>query len=115
MVVVTNLTRQILLADRAEVARGPMRRMVGLLSRERLEPGEALVIPRCSAVHTCFMRFAIDVVFLKGSVVLRAVERLAPFRFAWAAGADTVIELPAGTITRTATQKGAALGWNGAC
>ncbi|MBI3083216.1 MAG: DUF192 domain-containing protein, partial [Candidatus Omnitrophica bacterium] len=65
MAVIRNLTRQTVVAERAAIATGLIRRMVGLLSRSHLDEGEALIFPRCSAIHTWFMRFPLDVVFLK--------------------------------------------------
>lgn len=55
-----------------------------------------------------FMRFAIDAVFLdRGGRVVRAVERLRPWvPFVAGRGADSVLELPAGTVARTRTQAG---------
>jgi hypothetical protein len=62
--------------------------------------GDGLVFRRCSMIHTWFMRFAIDVLFVdQQGRVLRIVDTLAPFRFA-SGGWRTVttIELPAGTL-----------------
>ena len=98
MATIRNLTSNTILADRAEVAGRPVRRLVGLLSRRGLSTGEALVLPRCSAIHTWFMRFPIDVVFLRRKAVVAAKAAVRPFRLVWVRGADTVIELPAGTI-----------------
>jgi hypothetical protein len=95
----------------ASVANTPLRRMRGLLGRSGLEEGDGLVIDPCSSVHTCFMRFAIDVVFVdRDGRVLRAVERMSPFRFA-AGGfrARRTLELPAGTIARAGLAPGAML------
>lgn len=129
---VNNVTRSVVLAGRSEVATTIVRRMVGLLTRRQLDAGAALIIPSCNMIHTCFMRFPIDVIFLKtaqgsrltaqggppeprdGSpgwrivegVVVRLVERMEPFRFASAPHADTVIELPAGTVAGTSTCHG---------
>ena len=89
------------LADRASLARGVVRRLMGLLLRRRLEEGEGLIIPRCRAIHTWFMRFPIDLVFLQRSRVIRLIEVLPPWRITGAMRADAVIELPAGTISRS--------------
>jgi uncharacterized membrane protein (UPF0127 family) len=86
----------------ATVADTALTRLVGLLGRASLAPGDGLVIEPCWSVHTCFMRFAIDVLFLDADgVVLRAVPALAPWRVAsggWKA--CRTVELPAGTIAR---------------
>ena len=109
MALIRNLTSRVVLADHAEVATGMLQRMVGLLNRATLAPGEALVLPRCRSIHTCFMRFPIDVIFLshqpKTWKIVKVIQALPPFRVVWAVGADTAVELPAGTMTAT-TQVG---------
>ena len=113
MVVIRHTATRVVLADRAELATGLRQRMVGLLGRAGLPEGGAMVFPRCNAIHTWFMRFPIDVVFLRDRApnwhVVRAVPGLRPFRLAWVWGADTVVELPAGTLARTPVQVGESL------
>jgi uncharacterized membrane protein (UPF0127 family) len=71
--------------------------MRGLLGRAALGAGEGLLIRPTSAIHTFFMRFAIDVVFLdRDGVVLEVVPGLRPWRLAAKRGARSVLELPAG-------------------
>ena len=111
MVVVTNQTQQTIVADRCDVATAPLKRLVGLLTRPALHPGEGLIFPRCHSIHTWFMRVPIDVVFLKQGIVIKTVNALRPFRLLWASGADTVIELPAGTAAKAGVQVGHTLGW----
>ncbi len=90
------------LATRAQVARTLPTRMVGLLGRRALSDGEGLVIMACRSIHTAFMRFAIDAVFVDAAWrVVRVWEALGPWRVTpvvW--GATAVIELPAGTLRR---------------
>lgn len=110
-IAISNVTRATILADRAEYARGPWRRFVGLMGREAFPAGSALIFAPCTGVHTAFMRFPIDLVYIRrategqGGTVVRLRECLRPFRIApmWA---DMVVELPAGTIARTATEVG---------
>ena len=109
MGVITNVTRHTMVANRGVVAERLVTRLLGLLTRSSFDPGEALVFPRCNSIHTCFMRFPIDVIFLQQGCVVKAVQALKPFRLAWAAGADTVIELPAGTAAKTDTEVGTML------
>jgi uncharacterized membrane protein (UPF0127 family) len=79
------------------VADRPVSRLRGLLGRDCLGPGEALLIRPASAIHTFFMRFAIDVVFVdRTGVVLKIVAALRPWRFASSRGARCVLELSAG-------------------
>jgi len=113
MPVLTNVSRHTILADQAQLATRPLTRMVGLLNRRMFQGGQALIFPRCSAIHTCFMRFPIDVVFLKGGTVIRLIAPLKSFRLAWALGADTVVELPAGTLEQGVVQPGDRLDWSG--
>ena len=106
---ITNLESGAVLADRAGLARTLLRRAVGLLSRASLPEGEGLVFPRCNSIHTWFMRFPIDVIFVRQGRILRVVPEVPPGRVLLAWGADTTIELPAGTIARTSTTQGQAL------
>ena len=98
-----NVTRDTELANSARAARSYWPRLVGLLGRSSLKPGEALLIEPCSSVHTFFMRFTIDVVYLDSSHrVVKAVSALRPFRMSMGGkGAHAVIELPSGTIAST--------------
>jgi uncharacterized membrane protein (UPF0127 family) len=85
-------------------------RLRGLLGSRGLAPGEGLLIPRTSSVHTHFMRFAIDVVFVDGEGrVAKIVRGLRPWRVAGARGAVDVLELPAGHCDRVGLREGALL------
>jgi uncharacterized membrane protein (UPF0127 family) len=87
--------------ERCAVAATPFRRLKGLLGRVRLEPGEGLLIRPTSSIHTFFMRFPIDAVFLDRELVVRkVVPRLQPWRIAIARGAKSVVELPIGEAAR---------------
>src|SRR5260221_623686 len=83
-------------------------RAFGLIPRARLPEGEGLLITKTSSITMWLMRFSIDAVFLdKGGRVVRVAEHLPLWRLATAAkGARDVLELPAGTAARTATQAG---------
>jgi len=96
---IINQTQQTELADQVRIAQSYFSRMKGLLGRSGLSPGEALIIRSCHAVHTLFMRFPIDVVFLSSdNSVVRIIPALPPFRFSPVVySASSVIELPAGT------------------
>src|SRR3954453_2641483 len=71
-----NLDTGALLADRIAVADTRATRAVGLLSRDGLEPGEGLWIIPSRGVHTCWMRFPIDVIALddRGVIIDRVVH-----------------------------------------
>lgn len=105
---IRNATRGTELASDAHRARSYWSRLVGLLGRSSLKPGEALVLEPCNSVHTAFMRFTIDVLYLDGSgSIVRTVPALKPFRASavWR-GAQAVVELPNGVIAETDTAVG---------
>ena len=77
---------------RIEVADTAWRRLRGLMFRRA--PAAPLLLTRTSSVHTCFMRFGVDVAFLDArGRVLREV-RLRPWRAAWCRGARYALEVP---------------------
>jgi uncharacterized protein len=87
--------------DECVVADSPVSRMRGLLGRSELRPGEGLLLRPGPSVHTFFMRFPIDAVFLdEGLRVLRISDELRPWRAASRRGARAVLELPAGESAR---------------
>jgi uncharacterized membrane protein (UPF0127 family) len=93
--------------DRCVVADSPAARMKGLLGRSELRQGEGLLLRPASAVHTCFMRFPIDAVFLDGALrVVGISDELRPWRAASRRGARAVLELPAGESTRRGLEVG---------
>jgi hypothetical protein len=88
-----------LVAEHVEVADTRRARRRGLLGRTHLADGDALILIPCFTVHTAFMRFAIDLIFLdRDGCVVQTVSRLQPWRMALAWRARSVIELPAGRL-----------------
>jgi uncharacterized membrane protein (UPF0127 family) len=86
-------------AETVEVASTSASRRRGLLGRDSLDAGTALVIAPCSAIHTFFMRFAIDVVFVdRRGHVLKIVHDLRPWRIAGSLRAYAVIEMAGGRL-----------------
>lgn len=83
-------------------------RTKGLIGRTKLNPGEGLLIPNCKAIHTWFMRFAIDVVFLdKNYCVVKTISQLKPFRLAFGGrSAQHVLELTSNAINSTQVRIG---------
>ena len=79
------------------VTRGARRQ--GLLGRDRLDPDAGLLLAPCMAIHTAFMRFALDVAFVdRTGRVLKTAHALPPWRVAVSSRAHAVIELAAGTL-----------------
>jgi uncharacterized protein len=102
-----NLTRGTVLATNLEVAGNHKQRNKGLLGRDGLAPGEGLWIVPCESVHTFFMRFAIDLVYLDREHRIRKVRSaVGAWRLSACLFAHSVLELPAGTIQQTQTQRG---------
>jgi uncharacterized membrane protein (UPF0127 family) len=99
--------RETVVCERCEVADTPLGRLRGLLGRRELPPGSGLLLERSGAIQTCFMRFAIDAVFLDAERrVLRVRSDLRPWRVAGARGARSVLELAAGEAERRGVSVG---------
>lgn len=90
-------------------ARDPFSRLFGMIGR-RFVCGkfDALVFERCGSVHSCFMRYPLDLVFLdSANRVVSVVRRFPPWRVVFGGkGAVKVIELPPGAIEFSGTQPG---------
>jgi uncharacterized membrane protein (UPF0127 family) len=100
------------LCERCVVADTLPRRMRGLLGRPKLFPGAGIVMRPGWSIHTAFMRFPIDVVFVDSNqVVLRVVPALAPWRAALCRGAHDVVELAEGECSRHDLQAGERVTW----
>ena len=81
---IRNSTRGTVLADRCVVASSMGDRIVGLLDHDHLDPGGGLLIERTQSIHTFFMRFAIDVVFIDASDrVTKGRRGTTPWRVVW--------------------------------
>jgi uncharacterized protein len=104
---VTNLTRGTVLATCLEVADSGPKRNKGLLGRSALAAGGGLWIIPCESVHTFFMQFSIDLVYLDRKNTVRKVRAsIPPWRLSACFSAHSILELPAGTIGATQTQRG---------
>jgi uncharacterized membrane protein (UPF0127 family) len=104
---IVNLTRGGIVCDHAMIADRPLRRMRGLLGRDSLPAGEGLLLQPAPSVHTAFMRFPIDVIFLDRDLqVVKVVEELRPWRGASARRARSALELAAGAASASGIQSG---------
>lgn len=104
---VRNLNRNTKLADKLEVAGSGPKRSKGLLGRKGLGPGEGLWIIPCEAVHTFFMQFPIDLVYLDRKYRVKKTSANVPaWRVSACLSAHSVLELPVGTIRETLTECG---------
>src|SRR5438105_13488455 len=103
---IVNLTRKRCLCV-SELADRPLLRMRGLIGRSGLPAGEGLLLTGEPGIHTAFMQFPIDAVFLDRNLrVLGIVERLRPWRVAARRRARAVLELSAGECARCGVQIG---------
>jgi len=106
-VLVRNHTRNTVLGDAVELADTSETRRVGLLKHERLEPGSGLWIVPCESVHTFFMKFPIDLVYLDKQRKVRKVRHAVPaWRLSACLSAHSILELPAGTAEKSGTLPG---------
>jgi uncharacterized protein len=90
-------------------------RLAGLAWTRALPDGRGLLLPRCRAVHTVGMRFAIDVAFLSwppvrgGCEVISLHAAVPPLRMVAARGAGAVLEATAGALAGSGVVGGAAV------
>lgn len=103
-----NESKGMVVAEQARVANTFWSRFWGLMGRRGLGDGEALLLKSTASIHTMFMRFPIDAVFVdKEARVVKVVRGLKPFRFALGGrGARGVLELAAGAAARAQVERG---------
>ncbi len=104
---VYNSTQNNLIADDIKVADNFITRTFGLIPKESLNEGEGLLIKPCCSIHTFFMKFAIDVLFVnKKNEIVALYENVKPWRILPIHTASHyVIELSAGRISNKNIQK----------
>jgi uncharacterized membrane protein (UPF0127 family) len=105
---VFNQTRNVPLIIQAHVADNFWLRLRGLLGRSSLHKGEGLILVGEKSIHTLFMRFAIDVVYVdKSYKVIRTDINMTPYRLGpFVTQSAYVLEMEVGTIAQTATAVG---------
>jgi uncharacterized membrane protein (UPF0127 family) len=102
----------LVLCDRCVLADTLWRRMRGLIGRRELEPGAGIVLRPSWSVHTFFLRYPIDVLFVDADqVVTKVVPSLRPWSYATCRDARDVVELRAGECARTGVAAGQRLAW----
>jgi len=105
---INNATKGVVLAKEAIMADKLWSRVKGLLGEKTLMPGCGLVLKPCNSIHTYFMLFPIDVLFVdKANRVIKALSGLKPYRLTpLYHNAYLTIELPAGLIQTSGTSEG---------
>ena len=93
-------------------ARTAWERLRGLLGRTPLTDDEGLLIDPCASIHTLFMAYPIDIVYLRRDLsVVRVVPALPPWRCSLAPGAALTLELRAGAAARANLVPGRHVAW----
>jgi uncharacterized membrane protein (UPF0127 family) len=105
--VIVNQTRGTTVCEHTEIADNPWTRLRGLLGRASLEPGYGMLITPAGSIHSAFMRFEFDAVFLDRELrVVRVAGRIPRWRARIARGARSVLELAAGEAEHRGLQVG---------
>lgn len=109
-----NKTKNKIIAEHVEVANTVFKKMKGLLGREKIKKGEGLRLLSCNNIHSLFMKFEFDAIFIdKYNKVKKLSEKIPQWTLLKICfGADSVIELPAGTIKETGAEIGDELEFN---
>ena len=90
-----HLTRSQLPDCDVRCARDPLARLLGLAGLRTLPPAVGLLLPDTRSIHTCAMRFALDLVWLdRDGQVVRVDRNVRPWRVRSCRGARAVVELP---------------------
>jgi len=100
MMKIVDLSNGKLIASGASIAHSLLSRLVGVIGMREMPAGSAIIIPHCRQVHTMFVRFCIDVLFVdKYHRVIGVQECMLPFSVSgYHRKSDYVIELPGGTV-----------------
>ncbi len=108
MAILKNATKDQLLIPHLEVAKSFRARGKGLLGRASLAAESGMWIHRCNSIHTFFMKFPIDCIFVDRNLKVKAIyPDVQPWRLLLPIfGASSVIELASGTTSRLSIQVG---------
>ena len=105
---IIDVNKSCILADKIFLADKFLSRLMGLLSFKSLEKNQAMILRPANSIHTFFMRFPIDLLFVdKNNRIVKTVSCMRPFRAtSICLKSQFVIELPAGTIDAKNTSIG---------
>ena len=105
---VRNATRDTVLAPHARLASSYVDRFFGLMGRKRIEDGGGLLLTKSGSIHSMFMRFRFDAIFVdRENRVTKVVPSMRQWWIAFGGrGAKDTIELTAGAAERTGTVAG---------
>ncbi len=104
---IVNATSRTVICDDVTIADRVLSRVRGLLGRSGMRNGEGLLLSPAPSIHTAFMRFPIDAIFLNRELeVIKLVRSMKPWRAAAARNAHAVLELEAGAIAHRGIRLG---------
>lgn len=108
-----NKTTQQKLADKVIICNTFFSRLKGLLGKKELNEGEALILTKTNNVHSFFMQFAIDLIFLnKQKVVIQTIINFLPNKVSPKIKESYyVVELSANFLLKTQINCGDYLYW----
>lgn len=97
-----NVTKKNTVIENLRIAKNFKERFWGLMFKKRISPNEGLMLLDCNGIHTYFMRFAIDVVFMDiNHQVISIKEKIKPWKNSgFIKKAYITLELPAGTVNK---------------
>lgn len=103
------------LVEQVTVARGFSGRALGLMGRAPLAPNRGLLLRPCAEIHTFFMRFPLDLIFMDDrDAVVRVVRNVEPWRMTFGGrGARAVLEAASGWMPGDAVRPGDRITWAG--
>ena len=95
-----------LVATNVQGANNPYTRVLGLMFKPNMNGMGGLLLNPCNSIHTFFMRFPIDVVFIsKDDVVVKIIRSMAPWKMSWIyLKARKTLELPSGSLPMSVTE-----------
>ncbi len=104
---ITSSQQGTMISSKAKIANSFGLRLKGLMFDKSLDESGALIFYHAPAIHTCFMNFAIDIVFLdKDNKVIRICEAVKPWKMVFCPSAKLVIELPSHRASRRSLEIG---------
>ncbi len=106
--IIRNVSKNTVIAEKCEIADNFLSRFLGLMFKNELPEGNGLLITPCNSIHMFFMKFPLDIIFIdKEYNIVHLIENIKPWKFSeiiWSS--NSVIELPTGAISKTRTAVG---------
>lgn len=104
---IINKSKNIIVAQKAREAKSFFKRLKGLMFRKEMGKDEALIFYHASSIHTFFMQFPLDIIFLdRRGRIIKIYPSLKPWRFAFCWTSFLTLELPAHKVSATYTKIG---------